>query len=182
MSETLDLQGHQRAAIDNHLSMLSAVENPGRGFAAFMLAHGRYYTPCELPARMKRGTVKRCFANAQGAVVRAIRAGREPLTYVEGYACSGGLSIALPIHHGWLADANGNVVDPTWEFPARSSYFGVAFSSAYVLGKAERHRSFDSLLDDRRDLWALLNDPAILSEAVEAPPFVEAGFIGRLGF
>lgn len=161
-----DLRAIQKMAIENHLSMLAAHENVGRSFAAFLLEHGRYYTPAPLPAGMRRGVVKQCYANSQKAVVRAVSAGRKPLTYVEGFACSGGLSVALPMQHGWLADEDGNVVDPTWELPAQSAYFGVAFETDYVMSRSALYRNYDSLLDDRRDGWSLLNDPVVTRSAI----------------
>lgn len=161
-----DVFAVQKMAIDSFVSMLAAKENAGRAFGAFLMAHGRYFLSAPLPSRMRRGTVKQCYANAQKSVVQAVRRGRPPLTYVEGFACSGGLSVAIPMQHAWLVDGEGRVVDPTWEFPERSCYFGVPFAADYVVSRKDRFGGYDSLLDDRRDAWALLNDPDVAGAAV----------------
>nr|WP_250807155.1 hypothetical protein [Neorhizobium tomejilense] len=160
-----DRQRAQRDAIDNHLRMLAGIENQDRSCAAFLLEHGRYFHPSRRPRIMQRGMVKQCFANSQKAAVTAARGDGKPLYYVEGFACSGGLSVNLPMLHGWLSDSDGNVIDLTWEFPEHSAYFGVAFNSEYVKSKVSR-RSIDSLLDDRRDDWRLLWDRSIAEAAV----------------
>lgn len=44
------------------------------------------------------------------------------------------------------------------------------FTTEYVMAKAEEHRrSYNSLLDDRRDRWKLLNDPTVASGAIIPP-------------
>jgi hypothetical protein len=87
------------------------------------------------------------------------------LTYVEGFACSGGLSVNLPLLHGWLSDGEGNVVDLTWEFPEDSAYFGVAFTADYV-EECSGRRPIDSLLDARSDGWRLLRDPELAAGVI----------------
>jgi hypothetical protein len=156
-------------AIDNFLAMLTGM-NAQAPFGEFMLAYGSYHEPAALPARMKSLMPSRCFSNAQRAVVSAVLAGRKPLTYAEGYACSGGLAVPVPMQHAWLIDDEGRVVDQTWRSPETSTYFGVAFTTEYIMDKAAEHgRSFNSLIDDRRDRWKLLNDPLVAAAAIISP-------------
>jgi len=156
---------YSRTILD-FLGMLAGLEPRDRGMAGFVLRHGSFHVPAPLTARLPRLVPKACFANSQKTVARAVAAGKEPLTYCEGFACSGSLSVMYPIHHAWLIDGEGRVVDRTWEFPEASVYFGVAFSTDYVMSRSGARIGFDSLLDDRRDDWALLRDADIASGAV----------------
>ncbi|MCS4088955.1 hypothetical protein [Rhizobium sp. BK176] len=156
-----------RMAIDHYIGLLAGM-NVQAPFGQFMIDHGSYHEAAPLPARLKSLMPTRCYSNAQSAVVRAVSAGRKPLTYAEGYACSG--KLAYPIQHAWLVDDEGRVVDQTWSNPEEATYFGVLFTTEYVLETAEKYRRrYNSLLDDRRDYWALLKDPAIAERAVIPP-------------
>jgi hypothetical protein len=159
----------QKMAIEHYLSLLAGIDGQAP-FGQFMFDHGSYHDAAPKPARFKSLMLKRCFSNAQKAVVTAVSAGRCPLTYAEGYACSGGLAPNIPMHHAWLVDDDGMVVDQTWTSPETSTYFGVKFTAEYVMEKAKEHRrSYNSLLDDRRDEWRLLNDPSVAARAIIAP-------------
>jgi hypothetical protein len=59
------------------------------------------------PAPMQ-GAHKLCLQNAA-----VLSWSMDGATYVEGYACTGGYT--TPLHHAWELDAEGRVVDPTWE-------------------------------------------------------------------
>jgi hypothetical protein len=169
MTAAVDRKVLQKLAIDQFIGMLAGIDSQAP-YGRFMLQHGTYHEAAPKPSRLKPLMPTRCFSNAQRAVVAAVSAGRMPLTYVEGYACSGNLAVCLPIHHAWLIDDEGRVVDQTWESPETSVYFGVAFSARYVMEIADRYsRMYQSLLDDRRDRWRLLNDPAVAAEAVIDP-------------
>lgn len=172
-----------REAIETFVNLIASVASSNQAFADLLRQHACYHNPAPLPAKLKRLAPKRCFANAQQSVLKAVAAGKTPMTYVEGYGCSGALSTVIPIHHAWLIDDEGNVVDQTWESPETSTYFGLAFSTDYVVAKAKEHRTYDSLLDDRRDRWLLLRDPAVAASAIiphrqpadEAQETVKAG-------
>ena len=60
-----------------------------------------------------------CYSNA-GKIV--LRDGR--YRYAEGYAMRPGL---IPLPHGWLVDAGGFAIDPTWEDDG-TVFFGVVFT------------------------------------------------------
>lgn len=166
---SVEREAAQRMAIEQYLSMLAGMDAQAP-FGEFMLEHGSYHEAAPRPARFKALMPTRCFSNAQRAVVAAVSAGRRPLTYAEGYACSSALAVPVPMQHAWLVDDEGRVVDQTWSFPETSTYFGVMFTTEYVMAKAEEHRrSYNSLLDDRRDRWKLLNDPTVASGAIIPP-------------
>jgi hypothetical protein len=103
----------------------------------FVLKHGREYEPAELADGIELGKRGECFRNAWQLVERF----SDELTYVEGYAIS-----IIPMHHAWCVDADGNAVDPTWEYDWTRQYFGVPMSSDYVRA---------ALL--RREVWGVLD-------------------------
>lgn len=65
----------------------------------------------------KMGVPKECFKNA------AERALWEPFDYVEGYAMRD--SLCIPIHHAWLLNPDGEVIDVTWDRPEECQYLGI---------------------------------------------------------
>ncbi|MEG4431561.1 hypothetical protein QUA95_15905 [Microcoleus sp. F10_A2] len=95
-----------------------------RGFEELVLECGRVMEPRPLPKNIKQGQPSFCYANCQRLVLK-----NRSLTYVEGYAMAAGVSI--PLHHAWLLDANGYVIDPTWETPG-CCYLGIPLSTAWV--------------------------------------------------
>jgi hypothetical protein len=95
-----------------------------RGFEELVLECGRVMKPKPLPKNVKRGQPRLCYANCQRLVLK-----NRSLTYVEGYAMAAGVSI--PLQHAWLLDADGYVIDLTWE-PSGCCYLGIAFQTAWV--------------------------------------------------
>ncbi|MDW9481175.1 hypothetical protein GOB57_21245 [Sinorhizobium meliloti] len=166
---SVEREALQKMAIEQFLEMLAGLDAQAP-FGRFMLDHGSYHVAAPKPPRYKAMMPTRCFSNAQRSVVAAVSAGRKPLTYAEGYACSGALAVCAPMLHAWLVDDEGRVVDQTWSSPETSAYFGVKFRPEYVMEKAQKHgRTYNSLLDDRRDRWRLLNDPAVAEQAIIRP-------------
>jgi hypothetical protein len=163
----LEREAAHRLAIEHYIGMLAGMSAQAP-FGQFMLDHGSYHEATPLPSRFKSLMPTRCYSNAQSAVVRAVSAGREPLTYAEGYACP--RTLPYPIQHAWLVDDEGRVVDQTWSHPEECTYFGVLFTTEYIMEAAEKYRRrYNYLLDDRRDRWALLNDPAVAERAIIPP-------------
>ena len=71
-----------------------------------ILRHGTYSRgPLRLPAGVRQGERKECFANATRL---ALSGGG--MTYCEGYATG----VLIPVQHAWCVRADGTVVDPTW--------------------------------------------------------------------
>lgn len=52
------------------------------------------------------------------------------LVYVEGFAAWE--SFDPPVHHAWVADADGRVIDPTWGYRSGGVYFGVPIVPRYI--------------------------------------------------
>lgn len=95
-----------------------------RGFEQLVLECGTMMEPKPLPKTIKMGQPRVCYANCQRLVLK-----NRSLTYVEGYAMAAGVS--LPLHHAWLLDTDGYVIDPTWE-PFGCCYLGIPLSTAWV--------------------------------------------------
>ena len=70
------------------------------------------------------------------------------LQYVEGYAVIGGKN---PVLHAWNVDAEGSVIDSTWE-PVGSAYFGV------ILPRSIVEPAKTSVLDDWESGWPVLRE------------------------
>lgn len=83
----------------------------------FVSRNGRFFTPA--PFTGERMAKKNCFQNA--VMLGQINAGKG-YRYCEGIAFS-----IIPTLHAWCADAEGRVVDPTWDEPENCEYFGLSF-------------------------------------------------------
>lgn len=66
-----------------------------------------------------------CFGNCAEAMHWA-----GDVRYTEGYILSHGVPIL--VHHAWLTDAWGRVLEPTIKDPERVEYFGVVFDNDVV--------------------------------------------------
>lgn len=166
MSDVLAAREERFQAIEEFLNMLAAAENSARAYGRFTLEHGRAWETAPYPLDLPRMQIKQCFGNAQKLLMR----GRKDLTYVEGYACSGSLSINMPILHAWLVDSEGRVVDPTWDNDPKSAYFGVPFEREYVIKIAKASKAACSLIDNFEMRWPLLMNPDEATEAVKKAP------------
>lgn len=102
------------------------------GPADLLLREAEFFKPGEV-IQWKHSLPNACFRNA------AMYAVEHGLRYVEGYAAG-----IIPVHHGWCADDDGNVVEVTWK-EIGSIYYGVEFPPMSVKRGAvlfnERNRS-----------------------------------------
>jgi hypothetical protein len=93
----------------------------GKTLESLTHKHGEFMNSQKFdPKKYKRisKTKKECYRNAYYLVQKY-----PELTYCEGFAISAHLPIG--IHHAWAVDENNNVVDPTWDNPEESEYFGI---------------------------------------------------------
>jgi len=107
-----------------HPDFVLGVDNNTRGDKNYIAAYGEEFKAQQLPADVEKGKPKECYKNASLLVMQ-----RSDLTYAEGYATSHGLTFM----HAWAVDKAGNVVDPTWEHPEKSQYFGVRYERGAYL-------------------------------------------------
>ena len=112
--------------------VLGDVPVPTGDFLAYLRAAGaRDWTPAPLPCGAERGVPKSCFMNATHALLAD-----GGLDYCEGVGFTPGLPFGFL--HAWAVDADGNVVDPTWNEPERCRYYGVRYDRARYLKHIQR--------------------------------------------
>jgi len=124
----LQPENDQECSIVDYLRVIAdGMPNAHPDFRA-LLDKGRFWTPQPLPREYELATPKQCFKNAgQLSLVHT------ELRYCEGYA----LGFVIPVHHAWLVDESGMVIDPTWRIkprgrknvhdPADLGYFGIVY-------------------------------------------------------
>ncbi|MBE9040702.1 hypothetical protein IQ235_07905 [Oscillatoriales cyanobacterium LEGE 11467] len=113
---------------------------PDRKYCCFeelILDRGVAMTAASKPPKLKRGLPKSCYYNCQ-----QVAFGRKTLTYVEGYAISA--DIPMAIAHGWLANDKGEAIELTWEEPG-IAYLGIPFSTKWVKAFLKQRNRPDSL-------------------------------------
>lgn len=131
--------------IQHFLSRLADGE-PDWHFHSVVLKHGRFWTPCPRPKGLSQGTPRQCFANAFALLHAFERQEPGRYRYAEGWAASSN-ALNLPIHHAWLVDEQGRVLDWTWDYHDGTAYFGFSFATDFVLGRPEKDWGAP-LLDD----------------------------------
>lgn len=106
--------------VQDHLKFLAELEKDF-GPATALLKFGQAFEATdERPAWLKRGVAKQCYKNATQVMLN-----RDDVFYAEGFAID--LDMPIPLEHAWLVDANGHVIDPTWDRAEDHLYFGVVF-------------------------------------------------------
>lgn len=108
----------------------------------FVLREGRFFEPQPRPDLITLRHVGECFRNAFLIMMRT------GLQYAEGYAVTGS---KIPVLHAWNVDAEGSVVDSTWE-PVGALYFGIILPLSIVKGAKT------SVLDDWESGWPVLRE------------------------
>jgi len=116
----------------------------------FVLDHGWWYEPIEIPETITPGTIQECHKNAVD-----LKLADSSLIYCEGYALFEGGS--LPMIHAWVTDGQGRAIDNTWPHPG-VAYAGVPFKSLFVNITNLKNRAIVSLIDDYMNGWPLRGD------------------------
>lgn len=122
-------------ALHQHLEAMAtfmrALSNPGKplpyaGMEDFVLREGRDMDLTPTDPQLEMGTAKECFANATHYMLQ-----NQGCVYAEGYVISPKLPIA--IHHAWVLNPEGLVLDPTLEWREGAAYMGVSFTRKDLL-------------------------------------------------
>lgn len=124
-----------KATIEYMKGIASMQEHPELTTEGYVLEHGERFTPQPLPKGIKRGTIKECFRNAALLAMDS-----DEYTYVEGIAHMG----IIPMHHAWVVDKQGNVIDNTWRTPGLS-YLGVKFPKKELMRRLAKQKTFGML-------------------------------------
>lgn len=120
----------------------------------FILKHGREFRYSKLPKYISRGQMRECFKNAAEWVL--LQDHPEPLFYCEGYA-----SGIIPVHHAWICNARGEVLERTWKPKHQLTfYFGIPFKTKFLRERILETECWMSLIDDWQNGWPLLSLPA----------------------
>lgn len=93
---------------------------------------------------LEPGEMRMCYRNAGRLAISDSR-----YAYCEGYALRKGL---VPVHHAWLLDQDGCVLDPTWPHDDANEYFGVALSQRMLLEQTARSGVWGLLTDRLSDV------------------------------
>lgn len=104
------------------------------------------------PCAGKKREPKQCFQNAFTMLYIDWNESWGDWLYCEGFAY--GRGGVIPVHHAWLIDDAGMVVDPTWETQG-DEYFGVAFNRQWAK-EAVLNKGTYGVVDDWRNKWPLL--------------------------
>lgn len=91
----------------------------------FLCRRGRYFGTVRPCPRDWKGRLGECYANA-GRLAMA----RSDLTYFEGFGWNS--SLGCMIRHGWVVDAEGNAIDPTWTYAGETVYLGIGYRTAFL--------------------------------------------------
>ena len=108
----------------------------------FVLREGRFFEPRPRPDSITLRHIGECFRNAFLTMMRT------GLQYVEGFAVVGS---KIPVLHAWNVDAEGTVIDSTWE-PVGSIYFGI------ILPRSIVERAKTSVLHEFENGWPVLRE------------------------
>lgn len=117
----------------------------------FVLKHGRPFIRKPLPEIYETGYPKQCYGNA----CQLVRKYPDDLFYAEGFGVPN-RSGCFILEHAWAVDAQGNVIDPTWE-PVGRLYFGVVFDFDYLKRVTYSGRRYTPLIDNFNERWPLID-------------------------
>ena len=99
-----------------------------------LLQYGVLRQSSKLPKDVARGVDGYCFANCQSALAKLERKEPGQYRYAEGFAASAD-ALNVPIHHAWLVDMQGRIVDCTWGHSPNTAYIGFTFATPLVLSR-----------------------------------------------
>lgn len=130
--------------------------------ASALIKYGREFRPLgPNPPWLRVGARQNCFNNSLAyAVVRS------DVSYAEGYAIEPDL--VIPVHHAWLVDSTGRVIDPTWSDTTDHLYFGIAFKRDFVIETMKRNGNEAGILVNFHLLRRRYRTPQLLEEAIKA--------------
>lgn len=151
MVAVLEVEHPVKQYLRAHISLLEQIGQTNEPLE-FILRHGRDFNIGPDSYKGKRWIPQQCFSNCTHLALE-----KPDLFYVEGFVACYGVSI----HHAWLTNAKGELIDPTMRDDPESRlshYFGVVFNTDYVKRTTMKNKVY-GLLDgyhNRKTLPALL--------------------------
>lgn len=140
--------------LEHEIKMWSQMIHPAL-MQRFVVRQGVISQPLEkLPKSVKKAKKGECFTNAYNL---ALYSGYQ---YVEGYATSADFGIL--IHHAWVLDKDGRVVDNTWDRPAACQYMGVKISNEDLEAETSKNGVYGVL-----DIGGMINSDFIFAKDPE---------------
>jgi hypothetical protein len=114
-----------------------------------IVKHGRFWTPAARPKGERKRQDKQCFSNSQLWLMKRLLLGDVPeWRYCEGLAASPRLGDSIGVHHGWLVNREGVVLDLTWRNPEAALYYGTAIHHDYLKASVARTKMWCSVFDN----------------------------------
>lgn len=104
-----------------------------------LISRGEAFSGESLPRRISRGTAKECFSNASLYLINNPIGHR----YFEGYAVN--RKLRLMLHHAWVVNEQGKVIDLTWDDAEDCLYFGVSLDQKELLNRLRQTGSYGVL-------------------------------------
>lgn len=150
------------ALLDELISFIARQTEGEKTFGAStaLIRYGRRFTVIAAkPSWLRMGEKRNCFNTATAYAVT-----RNDIFYVEGYALEP--ELPFPVQHAWLVDANGQVIDPTYEDTTDHVYFGIPFKRDFVFDILAKNKGQAGLLVNLHLLRRQLRDPVLLEKAI----------------
>lgn len=107
----------------------------------FVSREGSSMEAPDSPPQIKLGKMKSCFENASKVIMfNQFTEDDEKYKYCEGYVMLP--TLPIPIHHAWLQDKDGKVVDPTLGWQPKASYIGIAYSKDDLFRSLRKNKTY----------------------------------------
>ncbi|WP_139015579.1 hypothetical protein [Ensifer aridi] len=153
---------HTTALLDELISFIDQLTEGEKTFgpSTALVRYGREFPViAPKPGWLRMGEKRNCYNTATTYAVT-----RSDIFYVEGYAFEP--ELPFPVQHAWLVDANGQVIDPTYEDTTDHVYFGIAFKRDFVIDMLARNNGQAGLLVNLHLLRRQFRDPMLLEDAI----------------
>jgi hypothetical protein len=128
------------------------------------LKQGRAWSKADL-GEVQAAKPRRCFENAA-----TLALADNTLTYVEGYGCTEHVGLAM--HHAWVVDPRGTVLDPTWRDGV--GYCGLPFKQEALKGIVLNSKVWGVFDGLRVPQWVLTDSDRWLADVVGRRPGAQA--------
>lgn len=147
------------STLDTYLKMVAGFKSgrPHMSAEGFVLEHGQKFAKvAPLPPGVRPMKLGECYRNAALVAIE-----HPELTYTEGFATAFG----VPMGHAWLTDANGSVIDPTWEKDRIAGeadgreYYGVKFDTTYLMRTITARGKYGLLYNPEMDFPLFTKGP-----------------------